>query len=127
MKLLLDTNALLWWQDDARELGLIARAALSDPETIVLVSDASLWEIAIKVRIGKLKVSLASVQAAIVADGFDRLPIARAHIGGIGMLPSHHRDPFDHLLIAQAIIEAAVFVTGDEIIARYPVETLSCR
>lgn len=127
MKLLLDTHALLWWQADDPQLGGAARSAIADPAVTVLVSDASLWEIAIKVRTGKLQVDLAAVQRASVADGFERLAITPAHIGDIIGLPAHHRDPFDHMLVAQAIAEAAVLVTDDAAIPLYPVQTLGCR
>ena len=126
MKLLLDTHALLWWQDDDARLGQAARASMMDEAVRVLVSDASFWEIAIKTRAGKLRVDLGALDRAMRADGFERLPIARAHFDRLLTLPAHHRDPFDQLLVAQAIEEDATLVSADVAIARYPVRTMPC-
>jgi PIN domain nuclease of toxin-antitoxin system len=127
VKLLLDTRALLWWQTDDPQLGRAARSAIADPAITVLVSDASLWEIDIKVRAGKLQVDPAAVQRASAADGFERLAISPAHIACIIGFSAHHRDPFDRPLVAQAIVEAAVLVTDDAAIPLCPVQTLGCR
>lgn len=126
MKLLLDTHTLLWWLSDDTRLSPRTHARIADPTNDVLVSVASLWEMVVKVRIGKLAVDIGAVERAIVADGFARLPIMPAHLSALAALPAHHRDPFDHLLIAQAVSEAATLVTEDRNFADYPVKTMRC-
>ena len=128
MKLLLDTHALLWWLADDAQLGPRARDLIADPGTTVLVSTASLWEIAVKRRVGKLEADLGEIMAALDDEGFERLDIGSAHLlalAGLPMLPEH-RDPFDHLLIAQAIAEDATFVSEDRHTPRYPVRSMTC-
>ena len=112
MKLLLDTHTLLWWLSDDAPLGPRARALIEDPANTILVSIVSLWEIAVKRRIGKLDADLGEIIDAIPQEGFALLPIAPAHLVALVNLPMHHRDPFDHLLIAQAMIEDAAFVSA---------------
>ncbi|WP_158809703.1 type II toxin-antitoxin system VapC family toxin [Beijerinckia sp. L45] len=126
MKLLLDTHALLWWLSDDTRLGRTARNDIADASNDILVSVVSLWEIVVKVRIGKLEADIAAVERAIRHDAFERLAIAPAHLAMLATLPMHHRDPFDHLLIAQAIGEAAVLLSDDLHMALYPVETMRC-
>jgi PIN domain nuclease of toxin-antitoxin system len=113
MRLLLDTHALLWWLGDDDRLGPRARRLIEDPGNDVLVSVVSLWEIAVKVRIGKLQADLKEITDAVRQEGFTVLDIATTHLLTLVGLPTHHRDPFDHLLIAQAITENAVFVSDD--------------
>lgn len=127
MKLLLDTHALLWSLSDDPRLGPAARKIIVDPANDILVSLASLWEIVIKVRIGKLDADFAEVDRALGLQGFIRLPIEPEHLVAIGELPTFHRDPFDHLLIAQARVEEATLMTDDTQIARYPVQTVTCQ
>lgn len=128
MRLLLDTHALLWWLSDGDELGQQARAIIADPGNDVLVSVASLWEIVVKVRIGKLQADIAEIEAAIVRDAFVRLDIRPFHLAQLGVLPKYpdHRDPFDHLLLAQALGENAAFVSEDRQVARYPIRIITC-
>lgn len=128
MKLLLDTHALLWWLADDARLGPRARDLIAEPSTAVLVSAASLWEIAVKVRIGKLEADLAAITDAIGRESFTRLGIEDAHLIALGGLPLHpdHRDPFDHLILAQAIVEDATFLTEDRNAPRYPVRLITC-
>ncbi len=128
MKLLLDTHALPWWLGDDDALGRQARALIADPGNEVLVSVASLWEIVVKVRIGKLQADIAEIDAALTQDQFVRLDIRPAHLTVLGGLPKHpdHRDPFDHLLLAQAISEDAGFVSEDRHAPRYPVRVVTC-
>ncbi|MCJ2092461.1 type II toxin-antitoxin system VapC family toxin [Methylobacterium sp. J-072] len=128
MRLLLDTHALLWWLSDSDDLGQQARALIADPGNDVLVSVASLWEIVVKVRIGKLQADIEDIDAALARDQFVRLDIRPAHLAVLGGLPKHpdHRDPFDHLLIAQAISEDATFVSEDRHAPRYPVRVATC-
>lgn len=122
MKVLLDTNVLLWWLSDAPRLHAQARATIADPAYEVLVSVVSLWEIVIKVRIGKLEADIVAIEEALDRQDFLRLPILPDHLKALASLPTHHRDPFDHLLIAQAIGEDATFLTGDRLAELYPAQ-----
>ncbi|MBO9544738.1 type II toxin-antitoxin system VapC family toxin [Caulobacter sp.] len=122
MKVLLDTNVLLWWLLDDVRLDDAATATINGPQNEVIVSVVSLWEIAIKVRIGKLEADLEEIERILNQEGVALLGIASAHLRALGGLPIHHRDPFDHLLIAQAIVEDAVFLTEDRQAALYPVK-----
>jgi len=125
LKLLLDTNALLWWLADSPRLNDRARSLISDPEQEILVSVVSLWEIAIKVRIGKLEADVALIEAALNASNLSRLGILPDHLKALMALPTLHRDPFDHLLMAQAISEAAAFLTADRQAELYPVKVVA--
>jgi PIN domain nuclease of toxin-antitoxin system len=101
---------------------------IANPDNRVLVSVATLWEIVVKARIGKLHAEIAEIEAAIAHDDFVRLDIRPTHLAVLGRLPTHveHRDPFDHLLIAQAISEDALFVSEDRHASRYPVRITTC-
>ena len=120
MKLLLDTHALLCWLDDPGLLSQTARDVIAEPANEVFVSAAVTWEIAIKRSLGKLAAP-ADLQSVLSACGFRELPIAVAHSLATGSLPDHHRDPFDRMLIAQAIVEKATIVSRDANIMRYGV------
>ncbi len=124
MRLLLDTHILLWWLSDDPRLGVRQRGLIADPAQDVLVSVVSLWEIVVKRRIGKLTADIGEVMDAGERAGFVRLGIEPRHLQVLAELPTHHRDPFDHLLIAQAIAEDVVFVTDDRHAVRYPVRLL---
>lgn len=128
MKLLLDTHALLWWLGDDARLSGRARALIADPDNNVVVSAVSLWEIVVKVRVGKLDADILEIVEAIERQHFGVLGIRHAHLTTLAGLPLHadHRDPFDHLLIAQAITERATFVSEDRNVGRYAVEWLRC-
>jgi PIN domain nuclease of toxin-antitoxin system len=126
VKLLLDTHALLWWLSDDPKLGDAARDLIADPANDILVSAVSLWEILVKVRAGKLVTDIEDILAEMQAQGFALLQIAPAHLVALAALPMHHRDPFDHLLIAQAIAEGATFLSEDSFTPRYPVQHLAC-
>jgi len=122
-RLLLDTHALLWWLSDDAQLGEETRRAISNPRNQVYISAASTWEISIKKTIGKL--SAPDDMDAIVEDeGFDKLPITLFHGEQAGLLPEHHKDPFDRMLIAQAQSEGLIIVTNDKKIARYNIRTM---
>jgi len=97
-----------------------------DQANDILVSVVSLWEILVKVRAGKLEASIDDILDEMLAQGFALLQIAPAHLVALAALPMHHRDPFDHLLIAQAIAEKATFLSEDGYIPRYPVSCLPC-
>ena len=126
MRLLLDTHVLLWWFADDRRLGSRARALIGNPAHDVLVSVVALWEVALKLRVGKLRADIAEIGNAIGREGFLLLPIEVSHLLALASLPAHHRDPFDHLLIAQAIVENADLMTEDRYASRYPVRVMSC-
>ena len=124
MKILLDTCTFLWWISDAVELSRRARELCLDPENDVVVSVVSHWEITIKWQLGKLP--LPEPPDRFVPDqrrahGFATLAIDEAAIGTMGRLAPLNRDPFDRLLVAQAIAEGMILLTPDAQIARYPV------
>lgn len=122
----MDTHALLWWLGDDARLGGRAIDLIADPANDILVSVASLWEIVVKIRIGKLEAEIMSIERVIARDGFERLGIEAAHLATLATLPIHHRDPFDHLLIAQAISEAATLLSDDRSMQPYPLTVLRC-
>ena len=124
MNLLLDTHAVLWWLADT-ELSAEARSAIADADRVVAVSAASVWEISIKRRLGKLEAP-AQVVEAIAASRFEPLAITLDHADAAGALPQHHRDPFDRMLVAQARVEGLTLVTRDPAIGAYDVDTLAC-
>ena len=125
MRLLLDTHAVLWWFADNERLGAQSRGMIADRSNGVLVSIVSMWEIALKVRIGKMGADLARLSIEIERSGFVPLGINARHLEALMTLPAHHRDLFDHLLIAQAIAEGARFVTADGHASLYPVDVLA--
>jgi len=98
--------------------------SIRDPETDVYVSAASTWEIAIKAALRKIDANVTDVVRAMRAVSFDELPVTIAHTVRLGTLPNHHRDPFDRLLVAQAVEERLTIVTHDPLIARYDVPRL---
>ncbi len=126
MRLLLDTHALLWWLNDDEKLGSHARRLIGDAENDVLVSVISLWEITVKLRIGKLDADIEEILATLPDQGFDRLDVTDAHLIALAALPLHHRDPFDHLLMAQAVAEGAYFVSQDQNVALYGIPFVTC-
>lgn len=124
MKLLLDTHCWLWWLSEPQELTPSMQQAISNPENELFLSVASIWEIAIKVAIGKLTIPqpLAKLVAEqLPIDGINTLDIRTIHALKVKELPVHHRDPFDRILIAQAICENLTIITRDRRFAAYPV------
>jgi PIN domain nuclease of toxin-antitoxin system len=109
--LLLDTHVVLWWRVDSPRLSNTVRRTIASAEQVV-VSAASGWEVAVKVGIGKLRLD-DSFAAMVTGSGFTELPVTLAHAERLAMLPRHHRDPFDRMLIAQALAEGATVVTHD--------------
>lgn len=122
-RLLLDTHALMWWLTDDPALSAPARAAIADPVNEPLVSTTSVWEIAIKRSLGKITAP-DDLPDRIIDDGFQWLPISADHAWRVRRLPLHHRDPFDRLLVAQALAEGLPIVTADRNLERYGVEVL---
>ena len=123
MILLLDAHALLWWLADDASLDRQAFGAIQDPLNDVLVSAATIWEIAIKRALGKLEAPAGIVEAADLA-GIDIVPITGADAQTAGALPAHHRDPFDRMLVAQAARIGAVLVSRDRAFDAYEVAVL---
>jgi PIN domain nuclease of toxin-antitoxin system len=124
-KLLLDTHALLWWSTGEKSLGRNVTRLLRDSDTLVFVSAASAWEIATKVRLGKLKwAGSESVEAYCRGQGFDLLPVSFAHAERAGSWPQAHGDPFDRMLAAQSAIEGMPLASNDPKIDLFEVETI---
>lgn len=122
MKLLLDTHLLLWAADGIERLPPKARALMADEENELLFSAASLWEIAIKSGLGRVdfKVDARQLRRGLIDNLYQELPILSAHAVAIDALPPIHKDPFDRLLIAQALVEDIPLLTNDATLARYP-------
>ena len=123
MIVLVDAHALLWWLDDDPGLRADARRTIADPTTDVLVSAATVWEIAIKRARGRVDAPPELVVAVETAE-FGLLPITGADAERAAALPRHHADPFDRMLIAQAQRLDALIITRDPAFAAYTVETL---
>lgn len=127
MNLLLDTHALLWFALGDQQLSLAARQLIEDATNSKFVSPATYWEIAIKISIGKYALNEpyeTFFDRAIRQNGFQILPIEPRHTVALTTLPYHHRDPFDRLMIAQAIIERLALVSADAIFDAYPIQRL---
>lgn len=126
MKLLLDTHLLLW---AAAGSGLSAAAAalIEDPETDLVFSAASLWEVAIKSGLGRadFAVDAGVFRRALLESGYEELAITGAHAAAVAALPDLHKDPFDRMLIAQAMVEGITLVTADQAVLAYPGPILS--
>jgi PIN domain nuclease of toxin-antitoxin system len=121
VRLIVDTHVLLWAAAEPARLPAGVRARLEAPDHTVLFSAASIWEIAIKVQIGRLPPEAApdAVAAAAVRMGFAEIPVNSGHAAAVTRLPLHHRDPFDRLLIAQALLEPATLLTADRALTQY--------
>jgi PIN domain nuclease of toxin-antitoxin system len=127
LNLLLDTHALLWWLAGDAALSMPARTAIEDTGNDVFVSAASAWEIATKFRLGKLPKAAAAVADladVIAAQGFVPLPISLAHGRAVGALPGPHKDPFDRMLMAQAMLDDMVLVSNEQRFDAYGVRRL---
>ena len=123
MKLLLDTHTLLWWLDDNPKLSAEAREAIGNSENEVYISAVTAWEIIIKKRLGKLRAP-ARLDREITAHRFEPLSITLAHALALDRLADHHEDPFDRMLIVQAMVEGLMLVTRDINIRKYPVAVI---
>ncbi len=125
-RFLLDTHALIWALADPDELRPKARVALANSAHTVLVSPASIYEINLKVALGKLAPPAVDLLSSLVDLGLTELPLRMTHAALAGTLPFHHRDPFDRLLIAQAQLEDLTVVTRDPYFTKYGIPVLSC-
>jgi PIN domain nuclease of toxin-antitoxin system len=120
MRLLADSCVLVWWLGNPSSLKREAREALADPANEVWFSAASVWELGLKIRKGKLRMP-GNFAEVLVSDGFTPLSITADHASRSHSLPPVHEDPFDRLLIAQSLVEGLVLVTRDERIHEYPI------
>ncbi len=118
MRLLLDTHIFLWAVAGNPLLKTATRRFIESADE-VFVSAASLWEVAIKARLGKIEVDPDELVAAIGQSGFVELPVRASHAAGVAKLAMHHNDPFDRLLVAQAVAEPLKLLTADAVLARY--------
>ena len=118
MRILLDTHIYLWWLDDAPQLSVAARTMIREAET-VYISSATLWEAVIKIGLGKLEADPAELVTGIRESGFEPLPITPEHALALTRLANHHKDPFDRILIAQAISEPLRLVTMDGVLSAF--------
>lgn len=126
MKLLLDAHALLWFQAGDRRLSRKARAAIEADDAELVLSAAMVWEMAIKASLGRLR--LADTVDAFISEkllqGYLMLPISWEHAARVERLPWHHRDPFDRLLSAQALVERCPIVSRDRVLRKYGVDVI---
>ncbi len=127
MRLLLDTHAFIWWVNGNERLSRRARRAIDNDANVIFVSAATAWEITTKYRRGRLDEAEAmapDIAGAIAAQGFDELPITVAEAARAGTLPGPHRDPFDRMLIAQALSRDLVLISNETIFDRYLIHRL---
>ena len=127
MAFLVDTHAMIWWVIDDPRLPASVRQRIAEPKEQLVFSIASLWEITIKIRNGKLKeigASIVYLRDYLKEAGIEVLPIKIDHLLRLEMLDLHHRDPFDRLLVAQALEENLPILTEDAAFSRYPVEVV---
>ena len=121
MKLLLDTHLLIWAADSAERVPAGARALMAEPANVLYFSVASLWEIAIKSGLNRpdFLVDARVLRCGLIDNGYCELPILSEHAVALDVLPSIHKDPFDRLLIVQAMVEGITLLTNDAALARY--------
>ena len=124
MRILLDTHALIWWFSDESKLSRRASSMIANQNNIVLVSAAIAWELAIKVNLGKFDALSLTTELPRYAEeeGFKELPISMEQAVRAGLLPLHHRDPFDRLLVAQAQALNAPILSADKVLDQYDVK-----
>lgn len=118
MRLLVDTHALLWWREDSPQLSQRARREIADSNNEICVSVATLWEIILKRSAGKLNFP-DDLQQILQEESFALIPIGLQHLRTIERLPFLHKDPFDRMLVAQAIAEGMPLITNDRALTRY--------
>ena len=126
---LIDTHALIWWWDESSKLSADTRRIMTDSTNRILVSAATAWEIATKVRVGRLPVMAPAMEGRnfaewVVEDGFEHLAITHDHCLKAGLLPGVHRDPFDRLIAAQGLLEDLTVITRDAAIGSFGCRTL---
>lgn len=127
MKLLLDTHTFIWWDSEPAKLSPQVLALCQDRTNSLLLSVASVWEMQIKLQLGKLKLDrpLAEIiESQQQRNNIEILPVLLTHVLVLQSLPAHHKDPFDRLLIAQANVEEAALASSDPVFAKYIVNVL---
>ena len=127
MRLLLDTHAFLWFVTNNQRLSTPTRALIIDPSNEILISPATFWEVAIKVGLGKYPLSVSFdqfFQAGILGNDFTILPIEISHATVLAALPLHHKDPFDRMIVARAIVEQIPIISIDTALDAYGVTRL---
>lgn len=127
MKLLLDTHAFIWSFDEPEKLSPKALALLADGDNDLVLSVVSVWEMQIKIQLGRLKFTLPLrelVESQKQTNGIQVLPVKLEHVLTLDTLPAPHKDPFDRLLVAQANVEGALLVSRDPLFSSYPVKVL---
>ena len=124
MKLLLDSHTFLWWNNEPDKLSPRVLEMCKDSENALFVSVASIWELQIKFQLGKLRLykPLAEIIRQEQENGIEILSVEAPHVFALDSLPNHHKDPFDRLLVAQALVEGAVLVSADPLVKQYPVK-----
>jgi PIN domain nuclease of toxin-antitoxin system len=124
VNVLIDTHTFIWFDAEPAKLSARAAQLLADPSNRVLLSVVSIWELVIKTQLGKLTLRdsvRTIVEDQVTRNAIEILDIRAEHVYAVGTLPSAHKDPFDRLLAAQAIVEGASLVTADAVFANYPV------
>ena len=127
MKLFLDTHTFIWWDSQPEKLSNTALSLLTDSANELVLSVASLWEIQVKRQLGKLNLQLSLSEILIqqqATNNISVLPITAPHVLTLDQLPTIHKDPFDRILIAQAMYEEAVLVSADSVFASYPIQII---
>ena len=126
MKLLLDTHILLWTAGGSEELSSKAKALIEDPANQLYFSAASLWEISIKNKLGRVdfKVDLPVLRRGLLDNGFEEIAINSLHAIAVDTLPDIHKDPFDRILLAQTAVEGITLMTADSVVAQYQVAVI---
>jgi PIN domain nuclease of toxin-antitoxin system len=119
VRLLIDSHIALWWLRKDQHLPAQAWPLIEDPGNTILVSAASLWELALKHAVGKLELDFPAFEAAIITSKLQPLPVTFEHARQVAMLPRHHADPFDRMLVAQCLVESAQLLTCDARLSRY--------
>jgi PIN domain nuclease of toxin-antitoxin system len=123
MNLFLDTHILLWWLDDNKSLSRQAREAIATTDNLIFISVAVIWEMRIKQALGKLEIP-SDFLSVLKQQGFEILSITANHAHKVGDLPMHHRDPFDRMLIVQAMEEGLTIMTHDRAFKKYGVPVI---
>ncbi len=127
MRLLLDTHVFIWWDSEPAKLSPRVLALCQDRENTLLLSVVSVWEIQVKIQLGKLKLHMPLadiIEAQQETNALEVLPITLDHVLALDALPAHHKDPFDRLLLAQSTVEDVVLVSKDSVFTDYPVNVV---
>ncbi|QQX92779.1 type II toxin-antitoxin system VapC family toxin (plasmid) [Gluconobacter sphaericus] len=122
MKLLLDTHLLLWAAGEPDRLSVRARSLMEDQNNVLVFSAASLWEVTIKAGLGRVDFQIDPhlLRRGLIENGYEELPVTGQHALAVGQLPDVHRDPFDRILVAQAMVEGLLLLTHDPLVQAYP-------